>query len=221
MKLVHLKKYKCSSVGCDLAFRSHSQYKLHLRQCHNKRSFSCPQLNCNYTTDRKGNLKSHLKRHSNERPFVCDTDGCGKTFKRKCALKRHQLIHIATLEDNSDAKINKEENKLLKTNFENCTKLFLSDLKRQSETDRHQSYSLEPESKQSISLAITDSSNTFECNEMNFGEQSKTQIVLSEDSVDDKDGKQYRCVWPGCKFSNDQTDIRTQFITHFKYHKTE
>ena len=244
MKLCHSSQYTCNSVGCDSAFRSHCEYKAHLRQCHNRRSLSC--AHCHYKTVYKSQIIRHLKTHSNERPFVCDTDGCGKAYKNKHSLERHGLTHIKTLEENSDAKTNEEKNKLLKTNFENCTKLSLTDLNRQSERDRHQIHSLELESNPSIPLAITDSNNTFECNENNLSKQSKTQIVLSEDSVDYKDNKHYRCVWPGCQFTTDQSDQsephrlvrigetsytchrpechyecndRIQFIKHIKSHK--
>ena len=214
MKIIHSTEYKCSSVGCEEAFRSHCLYKAHLRQFHNKGSLSCAHLDCHYTTDHKGNLKSHLKTHSDERSFVCDTDGCGKAYKRENALKRHQLTHIETLEEhpfvcntegcgkaykhnhtlkkhrlknietldkNFDANINKEK-KLLTTNFENCTKPSLTDFNRQTETERYRSQSLESESNPSIPLSITDSNDTIECNANTFIEQSRTQIVLCENS---------------------------------------
>ena len=246
MKAFHSILYKCSSVGCEEAFRSYCLYKAHLRKCHNKGCLSCDHSDCDYTTDSKSHLISHLKSHSEERPFVCNADGCGKAYKHNHTLKEHQLTHIETLEENSDAKINKQKNKLLKTNFENRTKLLLSDLNRQSETDRLQSHSLESESNPSILLTITDSINTFECNANNSSKQSKTQVVLCEESVAQEDYEHYRCVWPGCQFTTDQSDQsethrlvrigetsyachrsecqyecndRIQFIKHIKSHK--
>ena len=132
MKAFHSIQYKCSSDGYEEAFRSHCLYKTHLRECHNKGCLSCDHSDCDYTTDSKSHLISQLKRHSEEYPYVCNTDGCGKAYKHSNALKRHRMTHIKTLEKNSDAKINDEKNKLLKTNFEICMKL-LSDLNRLSE----------------------------------------------------------------------------------------
>ena len=109
-------------------------------------------------------------------------------------------------EDNADAINSEDKQKPMESDFEYCTKRFLSDLNRHSETDQHPSHSHEPESNQSNPQTITNSNNTIECNEMNFAKQSKTQIVLSEESVDHKECKQYRCVWPGCQFGTDQTD---------------
>ena len=50
MKAVHSLLYKCKSDGCLETFRSSCQYKIHLRECHNKRLTSCDHSHCDYTT---------------------------------------------------------------------------------------------------------------------------------------------------------------------------
>ena len=264
----------CKHSDCDYTTKNKGHLKIHLKSHSNEYPFVCNSNGCGKAYKHKQSLKIHRLTHietlednsdkrnnalkerqskQRRRRLSCPKEECRQTFNKTKTLnvhikKYHSMIKSLKFSynsgENSKAKNSKHKIKRLKTDFKYCTKRFLSDLKRRSETDQQ---SLEPESNQSIPLTIT-SNNTFESNANNFVKQSKTQIVLSEDSVDDKDGKQYRCVWPGCQFVTDQSDlsethrlvskagtsdaghrpqrnyecdIRTQFITHFKYHKTD
>ena len=86
IKLFHSILYKCRSDGCLAAVKGYYQYKVHLRQCHNRGSLNCDHLNCDYTTDHKGHLSVHVNKHLKEE-FACNTDDCGRTFKHKHNLK--------------------------------------------------------------------------------------------------------------------------------------
>lgn len=79
-----VKKYKCTFVECDKAFRHQHHLKNHLRVHEKNSPFKCNE--CNKCFKQKHSLTLHLRKH--DKDFIECTD-CKSQFIRPAQLKKH------------------------------------------------------------------------------------------------------------------------------------
>jgi uncharacterized Zn-finger protein len=88
--------YCCMIPGCEKAYSSCSNLKLHVETIHqNKKNYQCSECMRRFAC--KQNLVEHIYIHKGERPFECTI--CGQAFRQATQLSLHRRKHDVQNED--------------------------------------------------------------------------------------------------------------------------
>ena len=92
-RLMHSKKYECIYDGCNKAYTSMNNLKIHLKAHQGKYDYKCDHEGCDKAFLTSYNLKVHRRSHTAEKPYSCELDGCDESFPTIRGLNTHMRVH--------------------------------------------------------------------------------------------------------------------------------